>query len=134
MPINLAVAYIAFSIIATLSNLATQDFIIRLLTGNAAIPLSIFFGTASGLLIKYILDKKYIFKYKTSNIKHNTKTFLAYTLMGGITTGIFWGFEFGFHYHFQSKEMRYIGGVFGLSIGYILKYYLDKKFVFAMGK
>ena len=50
--------------------------------------------------------------------------------MGLGTTAIFWGFEFSFDYLFDLKEMRYFGAVMGLSIGYYLKYKLDKKFVF----
>jgi putative flippase GtrA len=53
-----------------------------------------------------------------------------YTLMGLVTTVIFWGFEFGFHHLFESKEMRYLGGVIGLAIGYFAKYLLDRRFVF----
>jgi len=50
--------------------------------------------------------------------------------MGLATTLIFWGFEFSFHYFFETKEMRYLGGVIGLAIGYLTKYHLDKRFVF----
>jgi hypothetical protein len=50
--------------------------------------------------------------------------------MGLATTVIFWGFEFGFHHIFETKEMRYLGGVIGLAIGYVTKYHLDKRYVF----
>ena len=53
-----------------------------------------------------------------------------YTAMGLATTVIFWGFEFGFHHLFATREMRYLGGVIGLAIGYVSKYYLDKRYVF----
>lgn len=87
-------------------------------------------GTGFGLVVKYILDKKYIFQYKTETTGHNRHIFFLYTVMGILTTFIFWSFEFGFHYIFETKEMRYLGGIIGLMIGYICKYYLDKKFVF----
>ena len=45
--------------------------------------------------------------------------------MGLATTVIFWGFE--------TKEMRYLGGIIGLAIGYLTKYHLDKRYVFRMG-
>jgi len=51
-------------------------------------------------------------------------------VMGVVTTTIFFGFEFGFNYLFQTKELRYLGGIIGLAVGYLLKYNLDKKFVF----
>jgi putative flippase GtrA len=50
--------------------------------------------------------------------------------MGGVTTIIFWGFELSFYYFFESTLMKYVGGGLGLILGYISKYFLDKKFVF----
>jgi hypothetical protein len=50
--------------------------------------------------------------------------------MGVVTTAVFWGFEFGFHHIFQTKEMRYLGGIIGLVGGYLIKYHLDKRYVF----
>ena len=34
---------------------------------------------------------------------------------------------------FETKEMRYLGGVLGLAIGYLAKYHLDKRYVFRAG-
>jgi hypothetical protein len=50
--------------------------------------------------------------------------------MGLVISVIFWGFEFGFNYLFQIKELRYLCGVIGFAIGYLSKFHLDKKFVF----
>lgn len=128
--IKLAVLYSAFAIVATFFNILAQDICSYIYSGPFYILISIIVGTGVGLVIKYILDKKYIFKYKTQNAQHDGKVFMLYTLMGIFTTIIFWGFEFGFHAIFATKEMRYVGGVIGLMIGYICKYYLDKRFVF----
>lgn len=128
--IKLAVLYTAFAIVATFFNILAQDICSYIYSGPFYILISIIVGTGVGLVIKYILDKKYIFKYKTQNAQHDGKVFMLYTLMGIFTTIIFWGFEFGFHAIFATKEMRYVGGVIGLMIGYICKYYLDKRFVF----
>jgi putative flippase GtrA len=87
-----------------------------------------------GLVVKYLLDKRYIFQYVTKDIKHDGKTFVLYVAMGLITTAIFWGFAFGFDHIFETKEMRYVGSVIGLSIGYVTKYFLDKKYVFVPQK
>ena len=127
---KLAMLYTAFAIVATLCNILAQDICNYLYFGDFSILISILMGTGVGLMVKYILDKKYIFKYKTDNAAHNRQIFFLYTIMGILTTMIFWGFEFGFHYIFETKEMRYLGGILGLMIGYICKYYLDKKFVF----
>jgi putative flippase GtrA len=50
--------------------------------------------------------------------------------MGIVTTIVFWGFEFSFHLLFETKEMRYLGGILGLAVGYLTKYHLDKRYVF----
>ena len=127
---KIALNYTIFAILATIANIGSQDISTRLYEGPYYLILAIFIGTGIGLVVKYILDKKYIFKYQTNNAAHDGKTFILYAIMGIVTTVIFWGFEFGFHYLYETKEMRYLGAVIGLAIGYISKYYLDKRFVF----
>jgi len=127
---QLLLLYSFFAIISTIANITSQDISIRVYTGAYSIAISVFIGTGAGLVVKYLLDKKYIFKFKVDNLRHDSQTFVLYTLMGLLTTIIFWGFEFTFDYVYQSKEMRYLGGVIGLAIGYWIKYHLDKKFVF----
>jgi putative flippase GtrA len=127
---RLAITYTIFAMLSTITNIGSQDIALRLYDGMYAVTLSILVGTAVGLLVKYVLDKKYIFKFRVRDLSHDTKTFTLYTLMGVVTTVIFWGFEFGFDYIFNTKEMRYIGGIIGLAIGYFIKYQLDKRFVF----
>lgn len=128
--INLTLNYTLFAIIATIANIGTQDIIIRFYNGTHNITFSILAGTCVGLFAKYFLDKKYIFQFNTKNIKHDSKIFFLYTFMGVITTLIFWCFELGFEYIFKTKELRYLGGIIGLSIGYTIKYRLDKQYVF----
>lgn len=130
---HLLILYILFAVISTISNIVSQDISIRLYDEAYSVLLSVIVGTGVGLVVKYILDKKYIFKYRVENLKHDTHTFILYTVMGLVTTVIFWGFEFGFDYLYHSKEMRYLGGVIGLAIGYWIKYHLDKRFVFKRG-
>ena len=127
-----AINYTIFAMLATMANIGSQDISIRLYEGVYAVTASVLVGTAVGLVVKYILDKKYIFQFQINSTAHDTQTFTLYTLTGVFTTAVFWGFEFGFDYLFQSKEMRYTGGVIGLAIGYYIKYQLDKRFVFAM--
>ncbi|SOD22494.1 GtrA-like protein [Variovorax sp. YR752] len=127
---KLAISYAFFALVATVMNIAAQELAISIYDGTFGIPLSVFFGTAVGLVVKYFLDKRYIFRFRTRNVIHSGQTFVLYVLMGLATTTIFWGFEFGFHHFFASREMRYLGGVIGLAIGYIAKYHLDKHYVF----
>lgn len=127
---KLAIMYTIFAIIATITNIWAQDLTFRIYQGTYELWLGIFVGTAVGLVVKYFLDKRYIFQYQTQSITHGSKTFYLYSLMGVFTTIIFWGFEYTFDAIYQTKEMRYVGGVIGLAIGYYVKYQLDKRYVF----
>lgn len=127
---KLAITYVILALIATTANIGAQDLVIRGYSGAFDVLLSVAVGTGVGLLVKYVLDKQYIFRYRTRNAVHDGQIFALYALMGLGTTVIFWGFEFSFYYLFETKEMRYLGGVIGLAIGYLTKYHLDKRFVF----
>jgi putative flippase GtrA len=127
---RIAINYMIFALLATTANIGSQDISLRLYDGLYSVVASVLVGTVVGLIVKYVLDKKYIFQFQVRNAVHDTQTFTLYTIMGIVTTAIFWGFEFGFDYLFQSKTMRYAGGIIGLAIGYYIKYNLDKRFVF----
>ncbi len=127
---SLVARYAIFAALATAANIVAQDLVIRIYSGAFSILASVVMGTGVGLVVKYILDKRYIFRFQAHSLAHNTHTFALYTVMGLATTVIFWGFEFGFHHLFETKEMRYLGGVMGLAIGYVAKYQLDKRYVF----
>lgn len=127
---KIALMYTIFALFATIANIGSQEIAITLYQGSFAIMLSILVGTAVGLVLKYWLDKRYIFQYQTQSIQQGSKTFTLYTIMGIVTTLIFWGFELAFDAIYGTKEMRYVGGVIGLAIGYYVKYQLDKRYVF----
>ncbi len=129
-PVKLAINYAIIAFIATLANIGAQDSVIRVYVGTSAVYVSILVGTGVGLIVKYLLDKRFIFRFCANDLKHDIQTFLLYTTMGIFTTVIFWGFELGFDYLFASKGMRYLGAVTGLCIGYVTKYHLDKRYVF----
>lgn len=122
--------YIAFAITATIVNLLTQEIVSNLYHQSYEIAISMLTGTLTGLAVKYLLDKRFIFEFKTKNQKQDLATFFLYSLMGVVTTIFFWATEYMFDQWFETKTMRYIGAVIGLSIGYTTKYYLDKKYVF----
>ncbi len=126
----LVLKYSFFALIATIINLFTQFISLAIYSQNFSLYIAMFFGTLTGLIAKYILDKKYIFYYVVKDKKENSQKFILYSIMGVFTTLIFWGFEIGFDYIFDSEIAKYIGAIIGLSIGYITKYFLDKKFVF----
>jgi len=111
-------------------NLVTQEIMCQLYTGPFQLGVGIFMGSLTGLVVKYTLDKKYIFNYQAESKSKDSQMFFLYSIMGIVTTVIFWVTEFAFDAWFATKAMRYVGAVIGLSIGYITKYQLDKKFVF----
>ncbi|GEP60761.1 GtrA family protein [Reyranella soli] len=127
---RLAIVYAIIALIATAANLAAQALAVRLWTGPWQIELSVLVGTAVGLVLKYLLDKVFIFNFKAESAAHDLQTFILYSGMGVVTTLVFWGFEFAFYSAFQDKRLRYLGGLIGLVIGYWAKYRLDKRFVF----
>jgi putative flippase GtrA len=125
-----AILYINFAVLATIVNLCSQEITSRVVQNKYELFASIFIGTLAGLLVKYLLDKKYIFNFTSSHLKKDLTTFFLYSLMGVATTIVFWLTEYTFDVWFETKLMRYVGATLGLSIGYIAKYYLDKKYVF----
>ncbi len=127
---KLSITYAILALIATAANIGAQDLVVRACACDFAVILSVAVGTGVGLILKYVLDKRYIFRFRARNAVHDSQTFALYTLMGLVTTAIFWGFEFGFDFLFQTKELRYLGGIIGLAIGYVAKYRLDKRYVF----
>ena len=126
---RIALLYALFCAVAIVVNIGSQDLVLRL--WPSGIWFSIIVGTGTGLVVKYVLDKRFIFRFTAQSASHDGKTFVLYTLMGVVTTAVFWGCEYGFWWTFGTARMRYLGGVIGLVIGYLAKYHLDKKFVFS---
>ena len=127
---RIAVLYALFALLSILVNIGTQIAWVAMFPGPGAVALSIGWGTATGLVTKYVLDKHWIFRHIARGRLHEARTFLLYTAMGGLTTAVFWGTELAFHVVFPGDGMRYLGGVLGLVVGYVMKYRLDKRYVF----
>jgi putative flippase GtrA len=87
-------------------------------------------GTGAGLVLKYALDKRWIFYDSTAGAKAQGGQFVLYTAMGLVTTAIFWGSETAFWLIGHSDAWRESGAVLGLAVGYVVKYRLDRRFVF----
>jgi len=124
------ILYVFFAIVATLVNLFVQWFFFNFFDNKYILFLAIIAGTIAGLTVKYFLDKKWIFSFTPSDAYDNARTFFLYSLMGVLTTFIFWVSESIFYFYFSFNGSQYIGAIIGLSVGYYLKYLLDRKFVF----
>jgi putative flippase GtrA len=119
-PATLALRYAGFAVIATIANLGLQRVVLGWGEGAVIYAGAVAAGTLIGLVVKYILDKRW----------HGTK-FALYTAMGLVTTAIFWGTETAFWLIWGTDLMREAGAVLGLSVGYVTKYLLDRRYVFA---
>ena len=127
---KIAIVYGILASIATAANILAQDVTVRLYAGAFHLLASVAVGTLTGLVVKYVLDKRYIFAFRPRSAAHDGRTFVLYTVTGILTTAVFWAFEFGFDFVFEERLMRYLGAVLGLAIGYVLKYRLDQRYVF----
>ncbi len=126
----LALKYTIFAAISILINLLFQYLSFFFHSGFASLYVAMFVGTLAGLIAKYVLDKKWIFYHTPKDKKDDVKKFILYSFMGVFTTIIFWGTEIAFNYLVRTPNAKYLGAMIGLSVGYVIKYYLDKKYVF----
>lgn len=127
---SLVLRYGIFAVIAVAVNLVVQRGVLALSLGLVAAMIA---GTAAGLVVKYILDKTWIFADPASGLAAHGRKFSLYTLMGVATTAIFWGMESAAWAIWQTDSAREAGAFLGLGIGYVIKYRLDRRFVFQSG-
>ncbi|MGF7136727.1 hypothetical protein P3T40_008240 [Paraburkholderia sp. EB58] len=127
---KLGFLYAFFACISAAANFGAQAIAVRIFSGHYAIFIALVVGTLTGLVVKYLLDKQWIFRWQSAEAMHNARTFVLYALTGVATTLIFWGIESIFQWRFDSEPMRYLGGSVGLAIGYVTKFRLDRMFVF----
>jgi len=131
---TLVLRYAFFAFLATLANLAIQRLVLWFGDSGILFAMAVGAGTIVGLVLKYFLDKRWIFGDMSTGVKAHGKKFLLYTAMGIITTAIFWVTETAFWLVWEIDVMREVGAVIGLSIGYVVKYNLDRQYVFSNGR
>ncbi|MDU8912342.1 GtrA family protein [Aestuariicoccus sp. MJ-SS9] len=126
--LSLILRYAGFAALATLANLGAQRLVLWLDDGWF-VP-ALMFGTAVGLVLKYALDKTWIFHDAPRPWRDEGRVFTLYTATGIGTTLLFWGFETAFWMIWQTHPMRELGALIGLALGYLVKFNLDRRFVF----
>jgi len=129
---QLAVRYGILAVIATAANLGSQALSILIYAGPYSVPVSILVGTGIGLLLKYVLDKRYIFRFQARDLRHDANIFILYAVTGLAMTIGFWAIELSFYAIFGTAGMRYLGGLCALAAGYFFKFRLDKRYVFVV--
>ncbi|MEQ9257655.1 MAG: GtrA family protein [Roseovarius sp.] len=129
---GLILRYALFAVLAVLVNLGTQRLVLGVGWQNEGLglALAIAAGTLTGLVVKYLLDKRWIFHDTETGLAAHSRQFTLYTVMGLVTTAIFWGTETAFWLIWGTDAMRELGAVLGLTVGYVTKYQLDRRFVF----
>lgn len=127
---RLVTLYAGFAVVATLANLGMQRLVLLFIGGGVGLVLAMAAGTGVGLVVKYGLDKLWIFSDPDWRAGTVTRQFGLYMLMGVATTAIFWATESAFWLIWQTHFARELGAVIGLTIGYVVKYRLDRAYVF----
>lgn len=130
-PAGLALRYGAFAVVATLANLGAQRAVLAWGEGPGLFAAAVGLGTAVGLVVKYLLDRRWIFHDTTRGMRATGRQFGLYAAMGLVTTAIFWATETAFWVAFGTHAAREAGAVLGLAVGYWVKYRLDRAYVFA---
>jgi len=126
--------YAAFAVLATLANLSAQRLVLAWGEDALRFALAVLAGTAVGLVVKYLLDKRWIFFDSATGLAAHGRRFSLYTVMGLVTTAIFWGTETAFWLLWQTHLARETGAVLGLAVGYWVKYHLDRRYVFTAAR
>ncbi len=129
-PVVLCALYAGFAVFAIVVNLLTQWVNLALYRGPLALPLAMACGTATGLIVKYLLDKVWIFRHRRFGVEVQMREFTGYALTGIATTALFWGCEL--ICNAISPDWRFAGAAMGLTAGYALKYRLDRRYVFGV--
>lgn len=127
---TLIIRYTIFALLATAVNILTQRLVLSNGTDTLHYLAAMIAGTFTGLVIKYVLDKRWIFHDHSGGAAEQGKKFILYSTMGLLTTAIFWSTETFFWLVWQTENMREIGAVLGLTVGYVVKYNLDRRYVF----
>ena len=126
----IAIRYTAFALLAIAANLGAQRIVLALGDSALIYIAAVCTGTAVGLVLKYLLDKKWIFFDHDARLEHHSRKFITYSATGVLTTCLFWASETLFWFIWQDDIMRETGALIGLSIGYWLKFRMDRHFVF----
>ena len=129
-PWLLPARYALFAALATAVNVATQYGSSTLYAGRHELYVAMMAGTLTGLVAKYLLDRRWIFHDRTASLRGHSTRFTLYCMTGVLTTCVFWGTELAFEAMGEAPGLRYVGAVLGLAMGYAAKYQLDQRFVF----
>jgi putative flippase GtrA len=128
---QLTVRYGVFAALSMAANLTTQALVLTLLGRTASVLiLAMGAGTVAGFALKYWLDKRWIFHSPSVALRQEARQIVLYGVFSVVTTLVFWATEAMFALIWRSAPATYLGGAFGLCLGYALKYVLDGRYTF----
>lgn len=127
---GIAGLYALFAAASTGLNLGVQWAVSALWPWRLVTIAALCAGTGAGLLLKYVLDRRWIFPMRSPGLRGDVRRFILYAGTGVATTALFWGTELAFLAVFAVPWAKYAGGAIGLCAGYTAKYALDRRFVF----
>ncbi len=121
------ILYVVFAAFAICLNMFVQNLMFALWPLGGAIFVAMPVGAGVALLTKYFLDRRYVFASERSASRIE---FLKYALTGGFITAVFFVTEYAIWIIYQTDYARNVGIVIGMTVGYTLKYVLDRHFIF----
>lgn len=125
--------YALFCVIAGVMNILTQAAVFRLVSFQP-LAVSILAGTAVGFIVKYFLDKHWIFFDDYGDVRREVGKVVLYGAFSVAMTLVFWATELAFFAVGGTQFFKYLGAVVGLTIGNFAKYFLDYHFTFAQNE
>ena len=88
-------------------------------------------GVVVGYIVKFILDKFVVFEKRKTNLKQTSREFIKYFALALVTTAINLGIQLLLiHFAGFTGPLEIVALVISLSVGYTIKYLLDRKYVF----
>jgi hypothetical protein len=125
-----AALYVGFALLAVAGNLGAQWLVTRVLGPYSMFLIELVAGTGVGVVIKFLLDRAFIFD-DSAKQRPVAKQATLYLMTSVATTILFWGGEGLCVLLLGKTDARFAVGAFVLSVGYLLKYQLDKRITFA---
>ncbi|OLS14370.1 MAG: hypothetical protein RBG13Loki_2019 [Promethearchaeota archaeon CR_4] len=97
-------------------------------SGDYPIIFSNLLGVAVGYIVKFILDKFIVFQKRNTKLKQSSVEFIKYFAFALVTTAINLGIQLILINFADFHEI--VALIISLSVGYTIKFLLDRKYVF----
>lgn len=128
--LSLATRYAAFALFSTAVNWAMQLAILRTIPGRFSIYAALFVGTGAGFVVKYLLDKNYIFQHASANRTQEAWVLALYLGTSIVMTAFYLVSQAVIFFVYGEGVVYYASGTAVLLLGYAIKFALDGRFVF----